>query len=118
GVGIGMPGFMDFATGVVYSSANFPGFTDVPLKATLEERLGKPVKINNDANVAALGEAWSGAGRGLKNVIVYTLGTGVGGGLIIRGQLYEGYSGMAGELGHVQVVPDMEAIQCGCGQRG
>src|SRR5690606_6595199 len=69
-------------------------------------------------NVAALGEAWSGAGRGLKNVIVYTLGTGVGGGLIIRGQLYEGYSGMAGELGHVQVVPDMEAIQCGCGQRG
>ncbi|HZG77839.1 MAG TPA: ROK family glucokinase [Paenibacillus sp.] len=118
GVGIGIPGFMDFATGVVIMSANFPGFKNVPVKATLEQKLGKPVKINNDANVAALGEAWSGAGRGLQNVVVYTLGTGVGGGIIIRGQIYEGFSGMAGELGHVQVVPDMEAIQCGCGQHG
>ncbi len=118
GVGVGIPGFMDFATGVVIMSANFPGFKNVPVKAILEEKLGKPVKINNDANVAALGEAWSGAGRGLQNVVVYTLGTGVGGGIIIRGQIYEGFSGMAGELGHVQVVPDMEAIQCGCGQHG
>ncbi|MCI3926947.1 ROK family glucokinase [Paenibacillus sp. TRM 82003] len=118
GVGIGIPGFMDFATGVVHKSANFPGWKDVAVKAPLEQKLGKPVKINNDANVAALGEAWSGAGSGLQNVVVYTLGTGVGGGIIIRGQVYEGFSGMAGELGHVQVVPDMEAIQCGCGQHG
>jgi len=118
GVGVGIPGFMDFATGVVLLSANFPSMRNVPVKATLEQKLGKPVKINNDANVAALGEAWSGAGRGLQNVVVYTLGTGVGGGIIVRGQIYEGFSGMAGELGHVQVVPDMEAIQCGCGQYG
>ncbi|HZG86936.1 ROK family glucokinase [Paenibacillus sp.] len=118
GVGIGIPGFMDFATGVVFMSANFPGFKNVPVKATLEQKLGKPVAINNDANVAALGEAWSGAGRGLDNVVVYTLGTGVGGGIIVRGRIYEGATGMAGELGHVQVVPDMEAIQCGCGQHG
>lgn len=118
GVGVGIPGFMNFETGVVLISANFPGWRNVPVKATLEGKLGKPVKINNDANVAALGEVWSGAGRGLQNVVVYTLGTGVGGGLIIRGQVYEGFSGMGGELGHVQVVPDMEAIQCGCGQYG
>lgn len=118
GVGVGMPGFMDFETGVVFLSANFPGWTNVPLKEKLEQQLGKQVRINNDANVAALGEAWAGAGRGLKNVVVFTLGTGVGGGIIVRGQIYEGFSGMAGELGHIQVVPDMEAIQCGCGQRG
>jgi glucokinase len=118
GVGIGIAGFMNFPTGVVLYSANFPGWKNVPVKATLEEKLAKPVKINNDANVAALGEAWGGAGRGLQNIVVYTLGTGVGGGIIIRGQVYEGFSGMAGELGHMQVVPDMEAIQCGCGQYG
>ncbi|TLS49345.1 ROK family glucokinase [Paenibacillus antri] len=118
GVGVGIPGFMDFETGVVIFSANFPSMRNVPVKAILEQKLGKPVKINNDANVAALGEAWSGAGRGLQNVVVYTLGTGVGGGIIARGKIYEGFSGMAGELGHVQVVPDMEAIQCGCGQHG
>jgi len=118
GVGVGIAGFMDFPTGVIRKSPNFPGWKDVPVKATLEEKLGKPVKINNDANVAALGEAWGGAGKGLQNLVVYTLGTGVGGGIIIRGQVYEGHTGMGGELGHVQVVPDMEAIQCGCGQHG
>lgn len=118
GIGVGMPGFMDFESGIVFMSANFPGWKDVPVKSKLEELLGKPVRVNNDANVAALGEAWAGAGRGLQNVVVYTLGTGVGGGIIIRGEIYEGFSGMAGELGHVQVVPDMEAIQCGCGQFG
>ncbi|HZG56902.1 ROK family glucokinase [Paenibacillus sp.] len=118
GIGVGMPGFMNFETGVVHLSANFPGWKDVPVKSKLEQLTGKTVRINNDANVAALGEAWSGAGRGLQNVVVFTLGTGVGGGIIIRGQIYEGFSGMAGELGHVQVVPDMEAIQCGCGQHG
>jgi glucokinase len=118
GVGIGIAGFMDIPTGVIRHSPNFPGWKNVPVKDTLEQKLSKPVKINNDANVAALGEAWGGAGKGLDNVVVYTLGTGVGGGIIIRGHIYEGFTGMAGELGHVQVVPDMEAIQCGCGQYG
>ena len=118
GIGIGIPGFMDIAQGIMRHSANLPGWKDVPVKAKLEEILNKPVKINNDANVAALGEAWSGAGKGLDNIVVYTLGTGVGGGIIIRGKIYEGSTGMGGELGHIQVVPDMEAIQCGCGQYG
>lgn len=118
GVGVGIAGFMDIPSGVVRLSPNFPGWKNVPVKAPLEQMLEKPVKINNDANVAALGEAWGGAGRGLENIVVYTLGTGVGGGIIIRGKLYEGFSGAAGELGHIKVVPDMEAIQCGCGQYG
>jgi glucokinase len=118
GVGIGIAGFMEIPSGVVRTSPNFPGWNNVPVKATLEQKLEKPVKINNDANVAALGEAWGGAGKGMENIVVYTLGTGVGGGIIIRGQVYEGFTGMGGELGHMQVVPDMEAIQCGCGQYG
>ncbi|WP_199621554.1 ROK family glucokinase [Paenibacillus alkalitolerans] len=118
GVGIGMAGFMDIPAGIMRHSPNLPGWKNVPVKATLEQKLSVPVKMNNDANVAALGEVWGGAGKGIDNVVVYTLGTGVGGGIIIRGHIYEGFSGMAGELGHVQVVPDMEAIQCGCGQYG
>ncbi|CAM3701493.1 ROK family glucokinase [Marinicrinis lubricantis] len=116
GIGAGIPGFMDMETGVVYVSVNL-GLKNTPVKAMLEERLGKPVKLDNDANVAALGEAWAGAGAGLKNVICYTLGTGVGGGIIINGRIYQG-NGMAGEIGHMAIVPDLEAIQCNCGQRG
>ena len=91
---------------------------NVPAKKMLEALLGKKVKIDNDANVAALGEAWAGAGAGIPNVVCYTLGTGVGGGIIINGKIYQGSAGMAGELGHMSVVPDIEAIQCGCGQMG
>ncbi|MFD2671001.1 ROK family glucokinase [Marinicrinis sediminis] len=116
GIGAGIPGFMDMESGVVKLSPNL-GFRDTPVKQMLEDRLGKQVTINNDANVAALGEAWAGAGKGLKNVVCFTLGTGVGGGIIIDGKIYEG-SGMAGELGHMAIIPDLEAIQCNCGQRG
>lgn len=117
GIGIGIAGFLDIPNGVINFSANLP-FRDVPAKRIMEEKLGKPVKINNDANVAALGEAWGGAGKGVANCVCYTLGTGVGGGIIVNGRLIEGFSGMAGELGHMSVVPDLEAIQCGCGQMG
>lgn len=117
GIGAGVPGFLDIPAGVVRISPNL-NWRDVPVKAILEEKLGKTVLLNNDANVAALGEVWSGAGKGLQNVVCFTLGTGVGGGIIINGKIYEGYQGMAGELGHIQVVPDLEAIQCGCGQMG
>lgn len=116
GVGAGIAGFLDIERGFIKISPNL-GIRNVPLKDILEERLGVRIKIDNDANVAALGEAWSGAGAGLKNVVCYTLGTGVGGGIIINGQIYQG-SGSAGELGHMQVIPDLEAIQCGCGQMG
>jgi len=117
GVGVGIAGFLDIPNGIVKFSANL-GLRDVHLKAYLEQQLGKKVLINNDANVAALGEAWAGAGKGVDHCVCYTLGTGVGGGIIINGKIYEGWSGMAGELGHMQIVPDLEAIQCGCGKMG
>lgn len=117
GVGAGVAGFTNIREGIIILAPNV-GFKDVPIRALLEERLGKPVKIDNDANVAALGEAWSGAGRGVDNCVCYTLGTGVGGGIIINGKIYQGSGGMAGELGHITVVPDLEAIQCGCGKMG
>lgn len=118
GIGIGIAGFMDIPEGFVKLSPNFPGFRNVPVKKTLEAKLGKLVKIDNDANVAALGEAWGGAGRGIDHVVAYTLGTGVGGGIIIGGKIHQGATGMAGELGHMAVVPDIEAITCGCGKIG
>ncbi|MDT3427331.1 glucokinase [Paenibacillus forsythiae] len=117
GVGAGVAGFTNIREGIIILAPNI-GFRDVPIRAILENRLNKPVKIDNDANVAALGEAWSGAGRDVDNCVCYTLGTGVGGGIIINGKVYQGFSGLAGELGHICVVPDLEAIQCGCGKMG
>lgn len=117
GIGAGVAGFTNIREGIIILAPNV-GLKDFPIRKILEERLGKPVKIDNDANVAALGEAWGGAGKGIDNCVCYTLGTGVGGGIIIGGKLYQGFSGMAGELGHISVVPDLEAIQCGCGKMG
>ncbi|AWB42922.1 glucokinase [Paenibacillus sp. CAA11] len=117
GVGAGVAGFTNVQEGIIILAPNV-GFRDVPIRAILEERLGKPVKIDNDANVAALGEVWGGAGKGVDHCVCYTLGTGVGGGIIIGGKIYQGFSGLAGELGHMSVVPDLEAIQCGCGKMG
>jgi len=117
GIGTGIPGFMDVEEGFMHMSANLP-LTNVPLKKILQEKLGKPIFMGNDANVAALGEAWAGAGKGVPLMVLYTLGTGVGGGIIINGQILVGSTGMGGELGHMAVVPDLEATQCGCGQMG
>ncbi|MEW4370953.1 ROK family glucokinase [Paenibacillus kandeliae] len=117
GVGAGVAGFTDLRSGVILLAPNI-GFRDVPIRAILEDRLGKTIRIDNDANVAALGEAWSGAGKGVMDCVCYTLGTGVGGGIIINGKIYQGFSGLAGEIGHISVVPDLEAIQCGCGKVG
>lgn len=117
GVGAGVAGFTNVKEGVIILAPNV-GFKDVPIRSILEERLGKPVKIDNDANVAALGEVWSGAGKGIDHCVCYTLGTGVGGGIIINGRIVQGFSGLAGELGHMSVIPDLEAIQCGCGKMG
>lgn len=117
GVGVGVPGFLDIPNGVLVHSPNLV-LRNAPLKSYLMEQLGKEVLINNDANVAALGEAWGGAGRGLSDCVMYTLGTGVGGGIIINGRIVVGHNAMAGELGHIAIVPDLEAIQCGCGKKG
>lgn len=117
GIGAGIAGFMDIPEGFIKLSPNL-GWRNVPVKKILEEKLGKPVKIDNDANVAALGEAWAGAGKGIANLVCYTLGTGVGGGIIINSRIYQGSNGMAGELGHMIIVPDLEAVDCGCGKKG
>lgn len=117
GIGAGIPGFMDIPNGFVKASPNL-GWKDVNVTQILEKRLGKAIKINNDANVAALGEYWSGAGKGFSDVVCLTLGTGVGGGVIIRDSLCQGVNGMAGEIGHMNLVREDEAILCGCGKKG
>jgi len=117
GVGVGVPGFLDIPNGVLISSPNLV-LKNAPLKAYLTEKLDKEVRVNNDANVAALGEAWGGAGRGVSDCVMYTLGTGVGGGIIINDRLVVGHNAAAGELGHIAIVSDLEAIQCGCGKKG
>ena len=118
GLGVGTPGLLDRANGVILASPNLPAFAGVSLRAELARRLDLAparVVIENDANAAALGEARLGAARGARNALVLTLGTGIGGGLILGGELEIG-DGLAGELGHVVVLPD--GPPCGCGSRG
>jgi glucokinase len=116
GIGIGVPGFIDMETGMVMRSPNLADWTDFPVRDVIEKQLGTHVILENDANVAAMGEKWLGAGREVEHMAMYTLGTGVGGGIILNGRLWHGMTGMAGELGHFNVYPDGHA--CGCGSRG
>lgn len=115
-VGVGAPGVIHGRTGVVVKSPNFPDWNDLPLKRILERELELPVVIENDANAAALGEQWRGAAQGIGSMILLTLGTGVGGGIVLDGKIWHGADGMAGELGHMTIVPDGRA--CGCGNTG
>ena len=116
GVGIGVPGIIDMATGMLRKSPNLPGWEDYPVREEIERRLGSRVILENDANAAALGELWIGAGKGADDLCMFTLGTGVGGGIVLNGQIWHGMTGMAGELGHTPVDPNGRA--CGCGSRG
>jgi len=116
GVGIGVPGIMDKQTGMMRESPNLPGWADYPVRAEIERRLGTPVILENDANAAAFGEKWLGAGRHVSDLAMLTLGTGVGGGIVMDGEIWHGMSGMAGEFGHMTVEP--AGPQCGCGNRG
>jgi glucokinase len=116
GAGIGVPGIIDMATGMLRKSANLPGWEEYPVRAEIERRLGARVILENDANVAALGEQWLGAARGVPNIAVVTLGTGIGGGIVLQGKIWHGMNGMAGEFGHVTLEPEGPA--CGCGNRG
>lgn len=116
GVGIGIPGFIKIDTGVVMGSANLPGFEGFPVRDEIQKRLGTNIILENDANAAALGEKWMGAGRDVSEMILITLGTGIGGGIIIGGRVLHGQLGMAGELGHMTVIPD--GNPCGCGNSG
>lgn len=116
GVGVGAPG--PISDGVMLHAPNLSGFDDaVPLGAMLEERLGLPVVLGNDANVGTLGEAMFGAARGGTTVVGCWLGTGIGGGLVLDGKVHHGSSGTAGELGHVPVTMD-GGRWCGCGRHG
>ncbi|WP_411809983.1 ROK family glucokinase [Alkalihalophilus marmarensis] len=115
-IGMGAPGFIEMETGFIYQAVNI-GWKDFPLKDRLEVETGLPVTVDNDANIAALGEMWRGAGDGAKNLLCVTLGTGVGGGIIANGQILHGASGMAGEIGHITSVTKGGA-PCNCGKTG
>lgn len=116
GVGVGVPGPVD-GDGIVHKAVNL-GWGEVDLKKELEALLdGMKVEGGNDANVAALGEMWKGGGQGHKNMVAVTLGTGVGGGIIVGGQLLAGATGAGGEIGHIH-VEDAETDACGCGNHG
>jgi glucokinase len=116
GVGIGVPGFIEIEKGLVLGSNNLPEFEGFPVRSDIERRLGTPVILENDANAAALGEKWIGAGRDVNDLILLTLGTGIGGGIISNGRILHGFMGMAGEIGHITVYPD--GNPCGCGNTG
>jgi len=116
GVGVGTPGVIQMQSGVVTEAPNLPDWQNVPLRAILAACLPLPVWIENDANAAALGEHWAGAGRGSEHLICLTLGTGVGGGIILDGKLWRGVDGSAGEIGHMSLDP--RGARCGCGRTG
>lgn len=116
GVGVGVPGRVDIHRGIAVYSINL-GFRNTPVKSALEQLLGVPVAIENDANVAALGERWQGAGKNTSNMIMVTLGTGVGGAIIANGQIVHGAVGSAGEVGHIVVEP-ANGLACNCGNTG
>jgi glucokinase len=116
GVGIGLPGFILIDKGIIVGSNNMPEFENYPVRDEIEKRLGAKVILENDANAAALGEKWMGAGREVDDLVLLTLGTGIGGGIIVNGRVLHGHLGMAGELGHLTVVAN--GNPCGCGNRG
>jgi glucokinase len=115
-VGLGIAGFVDESRSRVYFSPNLPDWHNEPVRDDVSRRLGLPVVVENDANAAAWGENRFGAGRHETDLVCVTVGTGIGGGLIIDDRLYRGRFGIGGEIGHMQVVADGRL--CGCGQRG
>jgi glucokinase len=115
-VGLGMPGPAKYSEGIVISSTNMPKFKNVPIVRMLEERLAKPVVMDNDGNVACWGEYVAGAGKEVEDMVFFTLGTGIGGAIVNHGELLTGCGDNATELGHIIIYPD--GRRCNCGQRG
>ena len=115
GVGIGTPGFVS-DSGVISGAGNLPGWAGTDIYSPIRQRFGLKTIAANDVTVMAFAEARYGAGRGVRNMVCYALGTGIGGGIVIDHKLYKGSHGMAGELGHITVVPD--GLPCTCGMRG
>lgn len=116
GIGIGIPGIADMDEGRIITCPNLPTWNGFNIKQFMTEKTGLPVMLNNDANVAALGEAKFGSGKNYQNLLMITLGTGVGGGVIINGKIYDGNKHQGGELGHMVIKLNGEL--CGCGRRG
>src|SRR5439155_6117143 len=116
GIGVGVPGIIDMKTGMLRESPNLPGWANSPVHSQIEQRLGTRVILENDANAAAFGEKWLGAAREADDMAMLTLGTGVGGGIVLGGRLWHGMTGMAGEFGHITV--ESEGVPCPCGNRG
>ena len=117
-IGICVPGPVDPEQGLIYNTANIPGWENLPMKKILEAEFGVPTFLGNDANLAGLAEWQFGAGRGHKNMIYFTISTGVGGGVICDGHMLLGNLGLGAELGHVFVTDAEDAPPCGCGQKG
>ncbi|MFC5734196.1 ROK family glucokinase [Cytobacillus gottheilii] len=117
GIGMGAPGPVDLDAGIVYHSVNLGWRDNYPVKDLLEVETGLSVVVDNDANCAALGEMWKGAGNGGKDLVCVTLGTGVGGGVIANGDIVQGVAGSGGEIGHITVIPEGGA-PCNCGKTG
>src|SRR5918994_7356491 len=115
GVGVGAPGPLDTKSGIVLLTPNL-GWVNLPLRSIIHDRLKLPASLDNDANCAVLGEWWRGAARGSRNAIGITIGTGIGGGIILDGQLYHGSTDCAGEIGHTTI--DSEGRRCKCGNYG
>ena len=116
GVGLGAPGPMNLGEGRIIQAAHLPGWRDVPIRDQLCDSIGVPVVFDNDGNAAAFGEFWVGAGRDLTDMVMFTLGTGIGAGVILNGAVLHGHFDNAAELGHMIVVTD--GLPCSCGQRG
>ena len=116
GIGIGVPGFIRMKEGYLTNSPNLPYFENFPVRDELSRRVNSTVILENDANAAAQGEKWIGAGKDHDDLVLLTLGTGIGGGIISGGHILRGFVGMAGELGHITVVPN--GNPCACGNRG
>jgi glucokinase len=117
GVGLGSPGTMDIPAGMLLEPPNLPGWENLPIRDRLAERLGKPMVLQNDGNAAAFGEYWTGAGKNAHSLVMFTLGTGIGGGFVIDGRIHEGRHSHGAECGHIIIEMDGGRI-CSCGQAG
>ncbi len=116
GLGLGIPGIVSPEKGIVYQSPHFPAWKNYPIHKKLKLKFSIPMILDNDANMAAIGEGWLGAAKKKKNFILLTLGTGIGGAIVIDRKIFHGDSGFAGEAGHL--VIDRHGLQCNCGGKG
>lgn len=117
GIGLGSPGTMDLSTGMLLEPPNLPGWNQLPIRDQLAEKLGRPTVLQNDANAAAYGEYWAGAARDARSLVMLTLGTGIGCGIIVEGMIIEGRHSHGGECGHI-IIQMENGRRCGCGGYG